>query len=85
MLIYLLGFPRGSVVKNSPANQEIQETQIQSLGWEDPLKKKWQPTPVFLPGKSHGQRSLVDYNPWGHEKSDTTEHEQARIYLLLLI
>ena len=85
MLIYLLGFPSGSVVKNSPAKQEIQETQVQSLGWEDPLKGKWQPTPVFLPGKSHGQRSLGDYNPWGHKKSDTTEHEHARIYLLLLI
>ena len=33
----------------------------------------WQPTPVFLPGKSHGQRSLVGYSPWGHQESDTTE------------
>ena len=31
------------------------------------------PTPVFLPGKSHGQRSLVGYSPWGHEELDTTE------------
>ena len=30
-----------------------------------PQRKKWQPTPVFLPGKSHGQRRLVDYSPWG--------------------
>ena len=36
-------------------------------------KSKWQPTPVFLPGKSHGQRSLVGYSPWGHKESDTTE------------
>ena len=36
-------------------------------------KRKWQPTPVFLPGKSHGRRSLVDYSPWGHKESDTTE------------
>ena len=34
---------------------------------------KWQPTPVFLPGESHGQRSLVDCSPWGHKESDTTE------------
>ena len=34
---------------------------------------KWQPTPVFLPGKSHGQRSPVGYSPWGHKESDTTE------------
>ena len=33
----------------------------------------WQPTPVFLPGESHGQRSLVGYSPWGRKESDTTE------------
>ena len=42
-------------------------------GSEIPWRRKWQPTPVFLPGKSHGQRSLVDYSPWGHKESDTTE------------
>ena len=36
-------------------------------------RKQWQPTPVLLPGKSHGQRSLVGCSPWGHEESDTTE------------
>ena len=35
--------------------------------------RKWQPTPVFLPGKSHGRRSLVGYSPWGRKESDTTE------------
>ena len=35
--------------------------------------RKWQPTPVFLPGKSHGQRSLVGYSLWGHKELDTTE------------
>ena len=34
---------------------------------------QWQPTPVLLPGKSHGQRNLVGCNPWGHSESDTTE------------
>ena len=34
---------------------------------------KWQPSPVFLPGKSHGQRSLAGYSPWGRKESDTTE------------
>ena len=38
-----------------------------------PWRRKWQPTPVLLPGKSHGWRSLVGYNPWGHKESDTTE------------
>ena len=51
----------------------MQETWVRSLGWEDPLEKEWQPTPVFLPGKSHGRRSLVGYRPWGRKESDTTE------------
>ena len=38
-----------------------------------PWRRKWQPTPVFLPGESHGQRSLVGYCPQGHKESDTTE------------
>ena len=38
-----------------------------------PWRKKWQPTPVFLPGKSHGWGSLVGYSPWGHKESDMTE------------
>ena len=47
--------------------------QVQSLGQADPLEKKWQPTPVFLPGESHGQRSLVGYSPWGCRESSTTK------------
>ena len=47
-------------VKNPLAMQKMQETQVQSLGWEDPLEKKMA-TPVFLLGKSHGQRSLAGY------------------------
>jgi len=41
------------------------ETQVRTLGWEDPLKKEMATTPVFLPGKFHGRRSLVGYSPWG--------------------
>ena len=47
--------------------------QVQSLGREDPLEKKWQPTPVLLPGKFHGRRSLVGCSPWGCKESDITE------------
>ena len=36
-------------------------------------RRAWQPTPVFLPGESHGQMSLVGYSPWGCKESDTTE------------
>ena len=46
---------------------------VGSLGQEDPLEKERQPTLVFLPGKFHGQRSLVGYSPWGHKESDTSE------------
>ena len=41
-------------------------------------RRKWQPTPVFLPGKSHGQGNLVGSSPWGRKESDTTEHHQHR-------
>ena len=45
-----------------------QEMWVQSLVQEDPLETKWQPTPVFLPGKSHGQRSLASYSPWSRKR-----------------
>ena len=41
---------------------------VQSLGQEDPLEKKMAPTPVFLPGEFHGQKSPVGYSPWGHKR-----------------
>ena len=52
-------------VKNPHVMQETQEIWVQFLGQEYLLEKKWQPTPVFSPGTSHGQRSLVGYNPKG--------------------
>ena len=45
-----------------------------------PWKRKWQPTPVFLSGESHGQRSLADCSPWGCKESDTTEQLSAYIH-----
>ena len=51
----------------------MQETWVASLGWEDPLEKGMTSPSVFLPGESHGQRSLVDYSPWGYKESET-EH-----------
>ena len=59
------------MVKNLPA---IQETRICSLGQEDsPEKESLLPTPVFLPGEFHGQRSLVGYSPCCREELDTAE------------
>ena len=60
-------------VKNLPAMQEMQETYVQSLVWEDPLEEEMQPTPVFLPGELHGQRSHVGYSSWGSKEWDMTE------------
>jgi len=42
----------------------VQENRVQSLGQEDPCECKWQPTPVFLPTKPLGQRSLTGFGPW---------------------
>ena len=56
-------------LKSLPA---MQETQLQSLGWKDPLEKEMATHSVFLPGEFHEQRRLVGYSPWGHKESDTT-------------
>ena len=58
------------MVKNPPANAGDVDL-IPGVG-KIPWRRKWQPTPVFLPGKSHGQRSLVGYGPCGRKESDTT-------------
>ena len=54
------------MVKNPLA---VQETWVGKIPW----RRAWQPTPVFLPGESHGQRSLVGYSSWGSKEWDTTE------------
>ena len=51
----------------------MQETWVWSLCHEDPLEREMAPTPVFLPEKSYGQRSLVGYSPWGRKELDTAE------------
>ena len=68
----------GQRVKHLPA---MQETWVRSLGQEDPLEKEMATHSVLLPGKSHGQRSLVDYSPWDRKESDTTE----RLHFTLLL
>ena len=45
-----------------------------------PWRRKWQPTPVFLPKKFHGQRSLAGYSPWGRKESDTTEYTDTHTH-----
>ena len=64
------GFPGGSAVKNLPA---VQEMQVRFLVRKIPWRRKWQPTPVFLPEKNPTDRSLVGHSPWGCKESNTTE------------
>ena len=56
--------------KNKKKNNltAMQKTQVLSLGWEDPLEKEMATPPVFLPGKSHGQRNVAGCSPWGHKR-----------------
>ena len=71
---YPLPYSWASLVAQTVKNlSAMQETWIQSLGQEDPWRRAWQPTPVFLSGKFHGQRSLVGYSSWGGKESDKTE------------
>ena len=74
------GFPAGSDGKKSACNTG-------DLGfspWVGKIlwRRKWQPTPVFLPGKSRGQSSLVGYSLWGRKKSDTTERLHLHFHML---
>ena len=57
----------------------MRETRVGKIPW----RRKWQPTPVFMLGKSHGMRSLGGYSPWGHKESDTTERLQLSSALVL--
>ena len=62
------------VVKNSSASAgDARDLGFISEFGKIPLGRKWQPAPVFLPGKLCGQRSLAGYGPWGHQESDMTE------------
>ena len=77
----MLCFPGGSEVKASACNAGDLGS-IPGVG-KIPWRGKWQPTPVFLPGESHGRRGLVGYSPQGCKKSDTTERLHFHFHLLL--
>ena len=71
---FLNGFPDGASGKE-PACQyrRLKRHRFHPRVGKDPCRSAWQPTPVFLPGESHGQQSLAGYSPWGHKESDTTK------------
>ena len=63
----------GTVSKKPAANAVCGRLGFNPCVGKIPWRRKWQLTPVFLPGKSHGQRNLVGYSSWGHKESDMTE------------
>ena len=69
---YILGFPGDSVVKESTCQCRRCKRQVYPWIRNIPWRRKWSPTPVFLPGKSHGHRCLVGYSPWVVKKADMT-------------
>ena len=68
LIITATSFPGGSVVKNIFC--QCRRHRFDPWFGKMPRRRKWQPTPVVLPGKSHGQGSLVGYSPWGHKESE---------------
>ena len=68
---YTEGFPGGSDGKESACNAG--DTGLIPGSGRSPWRRKWPPTPVFLPGEFHGQRSMASYSPWGHKESDMIE------------
>ena len=82
-----LGFPGDSVVKNPPTNAG--DSGLIPRPGRSPWRRKWQPTPVFLPGKSHGQRSLAGYSLWsrkrvGHDLAAKQQQAPSAVVVLLL-
>ena len=67
------------MVMNLPT---VQWTQVWSLNWEDPWRKEWQPSPVFLPGEFHGQSSVVGYSPWCCKELGTTEWLTLSLFII---
>ena len=82
------GFPGGTVGKE-PAGPcgRCKRPGFDPWAGKTPWGREWQPAPVFLPGRPHGQRSLVGYSPWGHKESDTTErvclHEHMHTHTII--
>ena len=59
---------------------QCRRPKFQKILW----RREWQPTPIFLPGKSHGQRRLVGYSSWGHKELDMTEQLSCNAHTLIL-
>jgi len=73
------------VVKNLSANAGDSRDRFYPWVGKIPWRRKWQPAPVVLPGKSHRQRSLAGYRPWGCKELDMTEHTHAFATLIFFL
>ena len=70
------------MVNNLPASAgDIKDTGFDPRVRDIPSRRKWQPTPVSLPGESHGQRNLVGYSPWGYRVGDDLATEQQDSFI----
>ena len=78
-LYRLWGFPGGTSDKESA--WQCQRHRFDPWVRKIPYSRRWQCTPVFLPGKFHWHSRLVGYNPWGRKESDTTEHAHTPLTL----
>ena len=75
MHIHLKGFPGGVSGDESTCQcRRLRRHRFDPWVGKIPWSSKWQPAPIILPGKFHGQESLVGYSPWGCKESDMTEH-----------
>ena len=70
------GFPGGSDGKEST----VQDNWVRSLVTKIPWRREWLCSPIFLPGKSHGQKNMADYSPWDRKESDTVEYVRAHTH-----
>ena len=79
-----MGLPGGSVVKYLPAKAGVTSLILRS--GRSPWRRKWQPSPVSLPGKFQTQRNLAGYNPWGHKRvrHDTATKQQQQNFSIMI-
>ena len=73
LVSFLQSFPGTSGKESTCQCRRHKRHEFETWVGKIPWRRKWQPTPVFLPGESHGQRSLAGYGPWGRRDSDMTE------------
>ena len=87
--MYMLASRVALVVKNWPAHAGDVRGAFHPWVGKIPWRRAWQPSPVFLPGESRGQRSLVGYSPWGRMESQSVGHEwsdrHTHVYVLLCV